>query len=81
MTTNAFGVSKSFISVTLRLAIEATVKIIRPQYIHLPSAREEIQEATTAFEVTFGLPQLLGCVDGTHIPIFHLTRMISSDIN
>lgn len=49
MTTNSFGDSKSSMSATLRLVIEDIVKMLEPQYIHLPSGRLEVQEATTAF--------------------------------
>ena len=79
MTTNSFGDSKSSMSATLRLVIEDIVKMLEPQYIHLPSGRLEVQEAT--FEVKFGFPQVLGFLDGTHIlKSHHLPTMITSVI-
>ena len=44
-----------------RLAIEAIIKT-GSKYIHLLPTGEEIQEATAAFEMKFGFPQVLGCV-------------------
>lgn len=81
MTTNSFGDSKSSMSATLRLVTEDIVKMLEPQYIHLPSGRLEVQEATTALEVKFGFPQVLGFLDGTHIlKSHHLPTMITSVI-
>ena len=51
-----------------RLVIEAIIKTWS-KYIHLLPTGEEIQEATAAFEMKFGFPQVLGCVCGTYIPI------------
>lgn len=58
MKANAFGVSKSTMSVTLPFVVEPIIKILEPQYIHLPSTR---------FEVKIG--EVLGCGDGTQMPI------------
>ena len=40
-----------------------------PLYIVLPSTRADLEKVAGNFEKEFGFPQVIGCVDGTHIPI------------
>ena len=43
--------------------------ILGPELIKFPSTKEEIERITAAFEAKFGFSQVIGCIDGTHIPI------------
>ena len=69
MTSNTFGVSLASLSVSLRLVCFAINDIIGPEMIKFPDTTESVKKAVTLFESKFGFPQVIGCVDGTHIPI------------
>ena len=68
MTANAFGVSVATVSVSLRKVCGAICKL-GPKYIKFPLTTEEIKGAALEFEKKFHFPQVIGCIDGTHIPI------------
>ena len=68
-TGNTFGVSKATLSTTLRVVVNTIINNLRKRYIVLPSTRSDLEKAAGNFEKKFGFPQVIGCVDGTHIPI------------
>ena len=68
MTTNWFGVGLATLTVILRQFCDAVISIA-PQILRLPKKKEETQAIMDAFETKFGFPQVVGCIDGTHIPI------------
>ena len=43
--------------------------VLGPDLIKFPTTKEEIEHVTAAFKDKFGSPQVIGCIDGTHIPI------------
>ena len=69
MVANTFGVSKATLSVSLRLVCCAINLELEPKLIKFPSTNEEINFMTYKFESKFGIPLVLGGIDGTHIPI------------
>ena len=69
MTANTFGVSVATVSVSLRMVCHAITKHLGPLYIKFPLTKEEIKASAALFEEKFGLPQVIGCIDGTHIAI------------
>ena len=69
MTTNTFGVSLSTLSISIRSVCRAINSKLGPELITFPSTKEEIQDVVVRFEKTIGFPQVIGCVDGTHVPI------------
>jgi len=69
MTSNVFGCSRSTLSVTLKEICEIIVNNLGAEYIKYPKTKEEVSKATDGFTKRFGFPQVIGCVDGTHIPI------------
>lgn len=69
MTANTFGVSLATVSCSLRIVCNAICKRLGPLFINFPSTKEEIKEASARFESKFGIPQAIGCVDGTHVAI------------
>ena len=69
MTCNAFGVSKPTLSKNIRMVCKAIVDAVGPVYLRLPKTKEEAKVLIDAFEAKFGFPQVIGCIDGTHIPI------------
>ena len=74
ITANTFRVSFSTVSLSLRMVCNAIAEHLGPLYIKFSSTKEELQEAASKFLLTFGLPQVVGCVDGTHVPIIQLTE-------
>ena len=68
MTANTFGVSVATVSVSLRLVCDAICKI-GPKFIKFPQKIEEIRAIASRFEEKFNMPQVIGCIDGTHISI------------
>ena len=73
MTANTFGVSISTVSLSLRMVCNAIAEHLGPLYMKFPFTEEELQEAASRFLAKFGLPQFVGCVDGTHISIIQPT--------
>ena len=69
MTANTFGVSVATVSVSLRMVCSAICKNLGPLFIKFPTSKEEITSASGFFEQKFGIPQVIGCIDGTHIAI------------
>lgn len=64
MTANTFGVSPSTLCVILHQVCNSINQII-----NFPASVDELKEATNRFEEKFDIPQVIGCVDGTHIRI------------
>ena len=69
MTCNTFGCAKGTLSLTIKEICHIIAKELGPQLIKFPSSKDEVKTATTTFLKKFGFPQVIGCVDGTHIPI------------
>ena len=73
---NTFGVSLATLSISLRVVCNAINTELGPKFIKFPNTAQDIKLATSLFESKFGLfhyvlfaMQVIGCVDGTHIPI------------
>ena len=66
-TANAFGVSRSAVSVIVREVCHAISLYLGPKYIKMPTTYEDVLKAVEEFEKRFGFPQCLGAVDGTHV--------------
>ena len=68
-TANAFGLSRSTVSVIIRQTCRAITSYLGPKYIRLPFTVPEVEQLVSGFQKDFGMPQCLGAVDGTHIEI------------
>lgn len=66
---NLFGVGKSTVCSIVREVCQAIVDVLLLQYIQLPNTRQQIQEEMDCFKERAGFPQVVGSVDGCHIPI------------
>lgn len=69
MTCNAFGVGKSTLSSVVKEVCKAINQRVGPIYLKLPKSEMEMSTLIDNFHRKFGLPQVFGCIDGTHIPI------------
>ena len=78
---NAFGVSKSSISVTVRRVCVAITEFLGPRYICLPTSEKDVNELIRNFYNFHGFPQCVGAIDGTHIPIKEPKENASDYIN
>ena len=69
MTINTFGISMATMSLSVRRVCQTLRYVLDPELIKFPVTKEEVKLATTLFEQKFSFPQVIGLVDGTHIPI------------
>lgn len=65
---NLFGVGKSTVCCIVKDVCHAIVQVLLPLYVRLPSA-QETQEIISGFKDRAGFPQVVGAIDGCHIPI------------
>ena len=49
--------------------VSIALALLRPQYIQMPQNRREMQEIKMEFFTMFNFPNVIGCIDGTHIRI------------
>ena len=68
-TANAFGLSRSSVSIILRRVCRAITIHLGSKYIRLPRSEDEVCDLMKCFFNCYGIPQCLGAVDGTHIQI------------
>ena len=68
-TANAFGLSRSCVSITVRHVCHCITLHLGSKYIRLPRTEDEVTDLVTHFFGSHGVPQCLGAIDGTHIPI------------
>ena len=66
---NLFGVGKSTVCGIVKQVCEVIVRILLSRYICVPQSRQEVQEKIDGFESRAGFPQVVGTVDGCHVPI------------
>lgn len=69
MTSNIFGVAPSTLSHTIRRVCLAISNVLGPQLIKFPATKDGLETLMLNFQKKFGFPMVVGCIDGTHIPI------------
>ena len=69
MTANVFGCSISSTCNAVKEVCRILSKNIASCMIKYPSSKAEVKKANREFLQKFGFPRVLGCIDGTHIPI------------
>ena len=66
---NLFGVGKSSVCGIVKQVCEVIVRILLPRFIYLPQNRQEVQDKINGFASCAGFLQVVGAVDGCHVPI------------
>ncbi len=66
---NRFGMGISTFSYALREFISIIIKKILPEKIIFPSTELEINKITSGFKKLRRIPNVIGAIDGSHIPI------------
>ena len=78
---NAFGISRSSVSIIVRRVCAAISEYLGPSYVRLPTSEREVQELVSQFYVYHGFPQCMGAIDDTRIPIKEPIENASDYIN
>ena len=69
MTANLFGIGRCTVGQVVYEICTIITNKLGPQFIQFPTEREDVLKAMAQFSNRFGFPQVVGCIDGTHIPI------------
>jgi len=65
---NQIGVSKSTATVCVYSVCKAVCTLLGPRHLYMPN-EQEAKEIARQFEAQYKIPQVLGAIDGSHIPI------------
>lgn len=63
-----FGVARCTVCVIVKEVSEAIVRVLQPKHIQFPTS-EMLRETVQGFEQAWKVPQCVGAIDGSHIPI------------
>ena len=66
---NTFGIAKSTTSIVIWEICGILTEKIAPEFIKVPTAKADVGKSSCRLLEWFGFLQVIGCVDGTHIPI------------
>ena len=69
MTANVFGIVRCTVGQVIKEICAIITSNLGPEVIKFPTEKDEVLKATSEFLNPFGFPQIIGCVDGTPIPI------------
>ena len=68
-TANAFGLSRSSVSIIIRRVTHAITVHLGPNYITVPLTEDAVKDNVTNFFTVFSIRRCLVAIDGTHIEI------------
>ena len=63
-----FGVARSTICVVVHEVCKPVVKVLQPKYIQFPTG-DQLQTILAGFEELWNIPQCVGAIDGSHMPV------------
>ena len=69
MTANTFGIARCTVGVVVHEICSILSNDIAKILIHFPQQKKDVTKIAQQFIDRFGFPQVIGCIDGTHIPI------------
>ena len=69
MTANTFGIARCTVGQVVQEICRILARDLGPSLIKFPETKEEVSKVSSGFLHRFGFPQVIGCIDGTHIPI------------
>ena len=69
MTANTFGFARCTVGQIIQEICMILTKNNVPELIKFPETKEEVSTEISAFLQCFGFPQVIGCIDRSHIPI------------
>lgn len=75
------SLARTTVSKVIWNVINAIESVICPNWINLEMSSEEVAETKAHFYNKFEIPGVVGCIDGTHIPILKPTRDPSIFLN
>ena len=78
---NAFGISRSTVSIVVRQVAKAVVQHLGPSYIKLPRTEQEVKELAAKFYEKHGFPQSIGALDSPHVQIKEPSESATDYIN
>ena len=73
MTVNSFWIARCTVGRVVEEICTLISENTGPSFTVFPSEKNDALNATSWFLQKFGFPQVIGCVDGTHIPIKQLS--------
>lgn len=66
---NLFGIARCTVGQVVSEICKILSQDLGKELIKFPSEKEDVEKSAAQFFHRFGFPQVIGCVDGTHIPI------------
>ena len=69
LTANSFGIACCTVGQIMQEICGILTNKLGPDLIKFPTEKDEVLKASSQFLEKIGFPQVIGCVDGTHIPI------------
>ena len=69
MTANVFGIARCTVGQVIKEICTIITSNLGPKMIKFPTEKDKVLKATSEFLNRFGFPQVIGCVEGTDIPI------------
>lgn len=76
---DAHGVHSSTLSRTLHRFVDAVSTTLFDEVVDWPSTREQIRGIMEKFEEKAGMPNVFGCIDGSHVDLTNVSKDIERD--
>ena len=74
ITSNTFAMARCTVGQAIQEICGIWTKDLGPEFIKFPIEKDEVLESVSQFEQRFGFPQVIRCINRTHIPIKQLSK-------